>query len=454
MKKFFLLMLVALVVFSCKTQAPENEQTEDSVHVSVFPEVVKNMTIYEVNIRQYTPEGTIDAFAERLPHLKELGVDLLWIMPVQPISEKNRKGTLGSYYAVQNYTDINPEFGTLDDFKEMVSKAHDMGFYVILDWVPNHTGWDNPWITEHPEYYAQDSLGNVTYEADWTDIALLDHSNENLRKEMREKMEFWVRETNIDGFRCDHAGHEIPMLFWEETIPYLNSIKDLFWLAEWDETKMHSQFHSTYDWEMHHLTNAVAKGEQPADVLLDHAVKDIEKYGNKAFRMEFITNHDENSWGGTVFERYGDAHKVYAVFMFTAHGLPLIYSGQEAGLDKRLKFFEKDSIDWSDPKGMNAFYKSMVELRKSNPALWSGEYGGDLVVLKDDNEKVIAYSRIKEGNIVTVLLNTSGEDQEVTVHGLGEGSYTDFTGGGEFSAQGAINLPAYGYKILIQKDNN
>ncbi|WP_420579876.1 alpha-amylase family glycosyl hydrolase [Reichenbachiella sp.] len=217
-------------LFACE---PSEQKTKESS--ITFPERAADMTIYEVNIRQYTPEGTIKAFMKHLPRLKELGVEMLWIMPVQPIGQENRKGSLGSYYSISNYSTVNPEFGTLDDFKALVNEVHDLDMTIILDWVPNHTAWDHPWIKSNPEYYAKDSLGNITYEADWNDIALLDHTNEGTRKSMIEEMKFWVTETDIDGFRCDHAAHEIPLYFWEEATAALDPLKDLFWLAEWDE---------------------------------------------------------------------------------------------------------------------------------------------------------------------------------------------------------------------------
>ncbi|UII19505.1 alpha-amylase family glycosyl hydrolase [Fulvivirga ligni] len=456
MKNFIYILFAAVFIFSCEQQEDKASQStptqKGEVDNETFPERAKDMTIYEVNVRQYTSEGTLNAFSEHLKDLKDLGVDMLWFMPIQPIGEKNRKGSLGSYYSIKDYRSINPEFGTMDDFKKLVDKAHEMGFVVILDWVPNHTAWDNPWITEHPEYYAKDSAGNITYEADWNDIALLDHTNPATRKAMIDEMKYWVEETDIDGFRCDHAGHEIPLYFWEEATDALDPIKDLFWLAEWDQPRMHLTFHATYSWGMLHLTEAVAKGEQPVSALEDFIEKDVAEYGKRAFRLTLTTNHDENAWSGTVFERYGEGHKAFAAFVFTTYGIPMIYSGQEAGMDKRLAFFEKDSIDWSDKNGLKEFYKKLVQVRKDNPALWSGAYGGMPQVLEDGNEDVISILRQKDDNQVVVIINLTDKSQSVTLPSNISADYKDYMTDKNMSLKSgeSLDLKPYGFYILTK----
>lgn len=410
MYKSFNLLLVVLTLWSCSSQEkPSSEITEVS-----FPERAKDMVIYEVNIRQYTPEGTFKAFAEHLPRLQDLGVDILWVMPIQPIGVKNRKGELGSYYSIQDYTAINPDHGTLDDFKNLVSEAHKRNMIVILDWVGNHTAFDHEW-TNIEGYHNVDSLGNVTFPegTDWTDVADLNYENMDMQNDMIQEMKWWVTEADIDGFRCDVAGF-VPMEFWNRAKDSLDVVKDLFMLAEWDEPKMHSAFHMTYGWGMHHYMNEVAKGEKNADSLVAFTNKDNARYGEKAIRMNFTTNHDENSWNGTVFERFGEGHKAYAVYAFTVQGMPLIYSGQEAGLDWRLSFFGKDSIDWSDIKYQD-FYSTLVDLKKANPALYNGEYGGEITFIPTENPKVIAYSRSKDNNNVTVIINLSDKEQKVNI---------------------------------------
>jgi glycosidase len=450
-RNIWCLLLLAGLFAACKV---EPDTTQNDIQASsetelVFPQKIADGTIYEVNIRQHTTAGTINAFADDLPRLQEMGIKMLWLMPVQPIGEKERKGSLGSYYSIRDYTSVNPEFGTLEDFKSLVSKAHELGMYVILDWVPNHTAWDNPWITEHPEYYAQNESGAIIYEADWTDIALLDHRNPATRAAMIDAMKYWITETDIDGFRCDHAGHEIPLYFWEEATAALDPLKDLFWLAEWDGARMHLEFDATYAWELLHLTEAVAKGEHNADDLAEWIAKDLQEYGQKPIRLTMITNHDENSWAGTINERYGDAQKAFATFIFTAYGVPMLYSGQEVGLDKRLKFFEKDNIDWTDPNQLQPFYTQLVQLKLKNPATWGGEYGGMPVRINADPD-VYAFMRKKEGNTVIGLINFSAEVREMNLtDAAAAGTYTDYFTGQSYTLAEGQSLALEPWQYLI-----
>lgn len=434
-RNFWCLLLITGLLTACVSEPGTTETNDDNQNTQMttaaangktFPEKIAAGTIYEVNIRQHTAEGTIQAFIEDLPRLQEMGIQMLWIMPVQPIGEKNRKGTLGSYYSIKDYRQVNPEFGSLEDFKSLVAKAHEMDMYVILDWVPNHTAWDHPWITEHKDYYAQNEAGEVIYEADWTDIALLDHTNPATRKAMIEDMKYWVAETDIDGFRCDHAGHEIPLYFWEEATAAIDEMKDIFWLAEWDGARMHLEFDATYAWELLHLTEDVAKGEHNADDLDEWIRKDLQEYGQGPIRLTMITNHDENSWAGTINERYGDSQRAFATFIFTAYGVPMLYSGQEVGLDKRLEFFEKDSIDWSDPNQLQAFYTRLVQFRLDNQATWGGLYGG-MPVRINDHPDVYAFKREKNGNTVIGIFNFSAETQQANLTDASvNGTYSDY----------------------------
>jgi glycosidase len=446
-----LVSIVLVVMVSCSR--PVTEPTESPLATPIFPEKIAAGIIYEVNIRQHTPEGTIQAFIKDLPRLKELGIGMLWIMPIQPIGVENRKGSLGSYYSIQDYGSINPEFGTADDFKDLVAQAHEAGMYVILDWVPNHTAWDHPWIVSNPEYYAQDDKGNIIYEADWTDIALLDHTHPETRKAMIDEMAYWVTEFDIDGFRCDHAGHEIPLYFWEEVRAALDPIKELFWLAEWDGARMHLQFHATYAWELLHLTEKVAKGKANANDLAQWIENDLKEYGTQPLRLTMITNHDENSWSGTVFERYGKSVKTFATFIFTAYGIPMLYSGQEVGLDKRLRFFEKDTINWNDPLGYQPFYKSLVDLHLNNPALWAGEFGGMPVRINEADPNVYAFKRIKGNNQVIGIFNFSARPQEFLLKkGAEDETYTDYFTGEPYtlSATNPFRLSAWQYLIFVR----
>jgi glycosidase len=299
----------------------------------MHPEWAKNAVIYEVNLRQYTPEGTFKAFEQHLPRLKAMGVDILWLMPVNPIGIKNRKGSLGSYYSIKDYLGINPEFGTLDDFKSLIKKIHALGMHVIIDWVANHTSWDNNLITEHPDWYTHDPGGKIIPPvADWTDVADLNYDKKELREYMTNALIYWVKETGIDGFRCDVAGM-LPVHFWNEAIPKVKAIKHVFMLAEDETPEMHdTAFDMTYSWEVYHMMNDIAKGKKTADKMDSVLKKDAAKFPPNAYRMQFTTNHDENSWNGTEYARLGDGAKAFAVMSYTIPGMPLIYSGQESAI--------------------------------------------------------------------------------------------------------------------------
>ena len=323
------------------------------------PEWAYDAVIYEMNVRQYTPEGTLAAAAQHLPRLKELGTDVVWLMPIYPIGVKERKGTLGSYYAISDYCDVNPEFGTLADFDAFLDEAHKEGLKVILDWVANHTSPDAKWIDGKPlDWYERDSLGNTIVQYDWTDIAALNYDNEDMRHEMRESMRFWL-DRGIDGFRCDMAC-EVPMDFWKGTIDSLrNEFGHIYMLAEGEDPQLHEAgFDASYSWELHHMLNAIAQGRSNADSLRNYLSRNVERFGEDAFRLMFTSNHDENSWAGTEFERMGDAAEVMAALTFTLpQGQPLIYTGQEVGFDHRFLFFEKDPISGWDENGHTSTYR-------------------------------------------------------------------------------------------------
>lgn len=396
-----LLLGVAGFVVACKHKPQAKREVSEVKNV----EWVKNAVIYEVNIRQYTPEGTFKAFASHLPRLKAMGVDILWIMPIHPIGEKNRKGPLGSYYAVRDYRAINPEFGTLEDFKQLVRDIHAQGMKVIIDWVPNHSSWDNPMTTAHPEYYLKDSAGNFVSPFDWTDVIRFDYSNPQMRAWMIETMKYWLTETDIDGFRCDVA-HMVPVDFWDSCRAELDKVKPIFFLAEADQPFLHRKaFDMTYDWRFHHLMNDIASGKKHAGDIEKHFAWVDSTYPAGSILMQFTSNHDENSWSGTEFERLDGGAQTFAVLAATVPGMLLIYNGQEAAFNRRLKFFEKDSISW-DGYVFENFYRQIIALKKSNPALWNGSAGGTFKRIRTtDNRNVIVFVREKEDNKVVVMLN-------------------------------------------------
>ncbi len=366
--------------------------------------------IYEVNLRQYTSEGTIRAFAGELPRLKEMGVQTLWFMPLTPIAKEKRKGSLGSYYACSDYKAVSPEFGTLSDFRELVKTAHFMGFKVILDWVANHTGWDHVWTKTHPDYYLKDSAtGTFKIASGMDDIIELDYGNPKLREAMKDAMKFWVRECDIDGFRCDLATW-VELDFWQQARPALDSLKPLFWLGEYDELDNPDYgkvFDASYTWTWMHQAKDYYDGKKSLSDLRA-LLNRYQAIGHGSMRAWFTTNHDENSWNGTEYEKYGDMALPLAVFSSTWDGIPLIYSGQELPLLKRLKFFEKDPIPWNGKYELQRFYKTLFDLKSSNPALRGGDPAAETRLLTTSaDDKVLAYLRKNGSQEVLVLLNLS-----------------------------------------------
>ena len=439
--KYFVTLLLTIQSFSFIFSQPTKT-----------PQWAFNKTIYEVNLRQYTEEGTFKAFENHLPRLKELGVDILWLMPIHPIGELNRKGSLGSYYSVKDYLEINPEFGNKSDFKNLVDKIHALGMYVIIDWVANHTAWDHPWTKSNPDFYTKDKNGNfIPPVDDWSDVIDLNYDNKTLWQEMINALKYWVKEFNIDGYRCDVAGM-VPVEFWIEARKQLDEIKPVFMLAEWDTPEMHKAFDMTYDWESHKLMNRIAKGENNVLDLIKHLKSDRERYPSTAFRMQFTDNHDENSWNGTVFERLGDAAEAFAVLTFLIPDMPLIYNGQEAGLNKRLSFFEKDQIEWKNHKFFN-LYKSLCDLKKSNEVLHCGDKGGDLKFITNNNQKnILTLVRVKDDKKVFAVFNFSNAPSKVFVNDNQISDlYIDFTTMKEIriSELFETELEAWSWKLFL-----
>ncbi len=445
MKK--LLIISILLFISCSNA--QNKTTGLS-----HPEWSYNKIIYEVNLRQYTNEGTFKAFEEHLPRLKEMGVGILWLMPIHPIGEKNRKGTLGSYYSVKDYKAINPEHGTKEDFKALVEKIHEMGMYVIIDWVANHTAWDNVWVNEHPEFYTKDSSGNfVPPVADWADVIDLNFDNKKLQAAMIDALKYWVEEFDIDGYRCDVAAM-VPIDFWFDTKKELDKIKPVFMLAEAWEPELHKYFDMTYSWETYHLMSKIAKGNETADSLKALLKKEEKMYSDTAFRMQFTSNHDENTWGGTTKEKFGDAAETFAALTFVIPGMPLIYSGQEAGLDKRLSFFEKDNIVWKDDKFKN-LYTTLSNLKKENDALFNGEKGGKLKILSasENDDNIFTFIREKNDEKVFCVFNLSTNEVSFGINspdikGIDKELNADSMN--ELDSSISFNLKPWEYKIFYK----
>ncbi len=438
MKKTTLFLLAILILIQCKTDTTNSSESSAS-HVSIenalkLPDYAKNANIYEVNLRQYTSDGTFNSFTGELARLKNMGVDILWFMPIHEISKNKRKGTLGSYYAVSDYKGVNPEHGTMEDFKNMVDSIHALDMRIIIDWVPNHTGWDHAWITDHPDWFTQDENGNVIDPIDpntgeswgWTDVADLNYDNQDMRSAMIDAMKFWITDVKIDGFRCDVA-HNVPQDFWDQVGEALYKEGDIFMLAE-SEVPSHRNsgvFHMTYGWSFHHLLNEIAKEEKGAKDVISWMTEDSSKF-NQGIAMHFTSNHDENSWAGTEFERMGDAHEVLAVLTYVMPGMPLTYSGQEEPLTKRLEFFEKDLIPFTNYDKAE-FYKTLNQLKHENKALWNGEFGGNLKVV-DSMDEVFAIEREKDGDKIIAFLNLSGRMSGVEIKDHYSGLTNVFTG--------------------------
>jgi alpha-amylase len=445
MKKIFLAILAITTLMSCKkeTQAPKKVEI-----AAITPELSENAVIYEANIRQYSPEGNFNEFTADIPKLKKLGVKILWLMPIHEIGLKNRKAKgdvsieaitdsierrkyLGSHYSVKDYRSINSNYGTKEDFKKLVDEAHKNEIYVILDWVANHTSWDHAWVAQHPDYYTHDKEGKMIAPFDWTDVAELDYNNKNLQHDMIEDMKYWLTDFGIDGFRCDVAG-EVPTNFWDEATATLNKIKPVFMLAEAEKAElMVKAFDMQYGWEAHHIMNGIAQSKMTVKDWDNYVLKNKAALQDDDIDMYFTSNHDENSWNGTEYERMTDAVEVFAAMTYTIPGMPLIYNGQEYDLNKRLKFFEKDTIPHTIGK-MNAIYEKLGKLKVENVALHGGKNKASYNRLNTSNDlKILAFEREKGGKKLIFVSNLSKDKQQFIVPV--EGEYLDYMSGQKIS---------------------
>ncbi len=411
-----------------------------------------NTNIYEVNLRQYTKEGSFKAFSKELPRLKDMGVKVLWFMPITPIAQKNKKGVLGSYYAASDYVSVNSEFGTLDDFRILVKEAHAQGFKVIIDWVANHTGWDHKWTKEHPEYYEKENTtGNFKIASGMDDIIELDFHNPELVRAMIDAMRFWVNECDIDGFRCDLA-FWVELDFWQKAREELEGIKSLFWLGELDPIE-HPEYMGTFDaaytWTWMHKTEDFYKKHLPLNSL-DTVLKEYEAIGDRSMRVWFTSNHDENSWNGSEYEKYGDMAKPLAVLSCTWNGIPLMYSGQELPNLKRLKFFEKDEINWTGKNELHDFYKTLLNLHTNRSALRAGDPESETIRVKTSNdEHVFAYLRKNGHDEILVVLNLSSMGLGFSINDI-TGKFKEIFSGLEkdFSADRNFGMRAWEFLLL------
>ena len=466
--------VLALGLLASCADAPADRETAqadavngtDTSDVLIHPEWSRNAVIYEMNVRQHSPKGDLRSAAADLARIKQLGVDIIWLMPVHPIGEVNRKGgenkdndlvqpgssSLGSPYSVQDYKALNPDYGTWEDFDAFVATAHDYGMKVIIDWVANHTAFDAVWTRDSIGlgYYLLDENGSIQPPTgtDWVDVAQLDweRGEENgLYAAMEDAMAFWVRDHDIDGFRCDVA-MKVPTAFWSRVRRTLEDIEpEVFMLAEAEQPDHHDRaFDASYAWEFHHITNEVAKGHMNADSVRAYMNREFEKFPASAYRMTFITNHDENSWNGTVGERYGDAGRAMAVMCGTLFGMPLVYGGQESEMDKRLRFFEKDTVPWGDYRAMS-FYRILHDLHHRHPPLYNGAEGARAVQLVDEGD-VLYFERASEGTYIRTVINLSGEPVDFAPEGL-DGYRTTFNR----QSLGKTNWEPWSFEVFVKQ---
>lgn len=411
------------------------------------PGFLVSSNLYEVNTRQYTPEGTFEAFVRHLPRLKEMGVKILWFMPIHPIGIEKRKGSLGSYYSIKNFKEVNPEFGTLEDFKSMIEIIHSLDMKIIMDWVANHAAWDNNWTLTDPDFFEQDEAGKLTSPYDWTDVIQINHKNVEQQDAMIAAMSYWITECDIDGFRADLA-HLTPLAFWIKARTLIERLKpNLIWLAETEETSYHEAFDISYTWKWMHATEEFVRSDFDVQKLVALLAEASRDFGNE-LRMYYTSNHDENSWNGSEYEKFGIYARAFAVFASTyIYSVPLIYSGQELPSKKRLSFFDKDQIDWDEQPALHSFYSLLLQLRARNPVFMSN-VGLSFI---DNSNGILAYSRTDGSNCVIVVLNISrvGIDEVLTLPEI-EGVFNNIFTNELSQLQGnlSINLAPGEYLVL------
>lgn len=451
MTRIFLVILIAALSLWTACSSTTND-AQANTKATDHPEWADNATIYELNIRQFSEKGTFNAVTERLDEIKAMNVEIIWLMPIHPIGEKNRKGELGSYYAVKDYQGVNPEFGTEEDFQRLVNEIHKRDMKVIIDWVANHTAWDHPWTKEHPDWYTLNEDGEFMPPVeDWADVIDLNYDNREMRQEMIDALVYWVRDFNIDGYRCDVASM-VPTDFWEDARAELDKVKPVFMLAEAEEPELNEKaFDMYYGWTMHHILNAVAQGKQNADSVHAEVVRLNETFPKGSYPMNFISNHDENTWNGTVWERMGAGSYPLSVLTATLPGMPLIYNGQEAGMDKQLEFFERDPIEWKEHP-MRDHYTKLFDLKQSHPALLNGTDGGDYnrITTTANDGDVYAFTRTAEEGTVFVIANLTDQTQRFDIVSPAiEGTYSSLFEGEEVTLSDSINvqMDAWGYKV-------
>ncbi len=464
--KYSGIFILFLFLYACQPSTSDVQHTtksNPSGERPAEPEWARSAVLYECNTRQFSATGNFAGVQAQLPRLRDMGIDVLWLMPIHPIGVERRKGTLGSAYSVQDYYAVHQDYGTIEDLKNLVAEAHKLGLKVILDWVPNHTSWDAEWMKTHPEYYTRYNGAFTTPInehgvpiTDWSDVCDLDYSNPATRRAMIEAMQFWLKTTDVDGFRVDMAGL-VPNDFWIEARPALDSVKQVFILSEWQDEPGHflSGFNANYGWKWKDVTKDISSGKQNAQSL-DTLLNFLDGfYPKDYYQVYFTQNHDENHWAGHEKELYGDAADLFNVLMFTWQGMPMLYNGQEDGLSQRLSFFEKDPVQWKDYT-KTAFFQNLCTLKHSNKAVWAGKHGGKLEKIPTDKDnEVYAFTREKEGDRVLVVVNMTNRSQAVTLRTNDKvlGAYLSVFGAStvQVTKEMQLNLKPWEYLVLTNK---
>lgn len=456
LRPYFSTVATALFLSACSgSETHTSTQVRKSVEASaelIAPEWSKDAVIYQINTRQYSEAGNFASVEADLDRIKSLGVDILWVMPIHPIGEAKRKGTLGSPYAVKDYQAVNPDLGTLADFKSLVDAAHERDMKVIIDWVANHTAWDNHLITEHPDWYTRNAQGEMQHppDTDWYDVADLDYSRPELWDYMEESLLYWVRDVGIDGYRCDVAGM-VPTEFWNRVRPKLDAVKPVFMLAEWQDPELHEEaFHASYAWRWKEIMQEIAEGHAPASAIAAYYQDYQSAWPENAMRMTYTENHDQNTWDGSTDELYGDAFDAALALSFVGEGIPLIYSGQEAGSQKRLAFFEKDLVDWKNHPNEDVI-ASLIALKTDNSALWNAGFGASMGMIGTNNaQQIFAFKRETGDNKVLAVFNLSPRTAAFTFEDdTPNGTYLSFSSGEEVELSSDIKwtLEPWAYHI-------
>ena len=423
------------------------------------PEWSYSAVLYELNVRQFTPEGTFAAARQRLPFLRSLGIDAIWLMPIYPIGVEGRKGSLGSYYSIRDYKGINEEFGSEEDLRDFITTAHSLGMRVLLDWVANHTARDARWLEDKPyDWYEREEDGTAKVPWDWTDTAKLNYSNHDVWRGQIDAMRYWVEQFKVDGFRCDMA-MLVPIEFWQEASEELHRIKrDIFMLAEAEEDNLFDRaFNMSYQWNIHHIMCDIAKGARRVWDLRNAIHSERARYPREAMRMSFTSNHDENSWSGSEQARFGSALEVMTAMTFLMPStMPLIYTGQEVGYNHSFEFFERDAIPAEAyvENRTTEFYRRLTSLKHKEQALAAGERGGEMIEIENNaKDCMMTFVREVDGSRVVAIVNLS----PYTIHadfrtGIYAGKYYDTLSGERVVLDDHVerDIAPWQYQILVK----